>query len=380
MTDQISASQLYRALSRGEVPEILDLRNSEDASAAPVEGPRPVRVNNIALWHVLDDPAGRAAQIADGAVAVCAHGNGAEMIAEELAAVGRRVIPLTGGMLAWSQLLVPHPLPLGDGPLRAWQVLRPAKGCLSYVIGVPGQHCLVVDPARHTEVYRELAEANRMRITHVVDTHLHADHISGGPLLATQEGAVYGLPVDDAPDVAWPVQPLRDGERIRLGEKEHVEIMGLHLPGHTPGTTAVVVPDVLVAAGDTVFVRGVGRPDLTGQAAQLARALYDSVRTRLASMAPQTWLLPAHWSSADEIGADGTVRATIGDVLSGDLLAGLDPDAFVAEVLRSLPAAPSSYERIRAVNTGAPAGDEERLTLEVGRNQCAAAGTTARPA
>lgn len=379
MPQTLTAGELYQAMSDGTVPQILDLRNAADAAAAPLEGPRPVPIANIALWHVLDNPAGCAARVADGAVAVCAHGNGAEMIAEELAAVGRRVVPLAGGMLAWSQLLVPRPLPLDAGPVRAWQFLRPAKGCLSYVIGVPGDSCLVIDPARHVQPYLTLVEQHKMRITHVIDTHLHADHISGGPALAARIGAAYSVPAGDAADVPWPVQALVDGQHIRLSDSAHADVVGVHLPGHTPGTTAVLVPDVLLAGGDTVFVRGVGRPDLTGSADELARALFDSVRRRMSALGAGTWLLPAHWADAEEIGADGTVRTTLGEVLAGDLLAGLDVDAFVAEVLRSLPAAPESYDRIRAINLGEPATEDEQLLLEVGRNQCAAAGTTARP-
>lgn len=379
MSGQISASELYAGMAAGTVPEILDLRNEDEVAAAPLDGPGAVPIRQLALWHVLDDLDGQAAATGQGAVVVCAHGNGSAMIVEEFADRGRAVRSLAGGMVAWSELVVCRPLPLplapAAGPLRAWQFLRPAKGCLSYLVGVPGEGCLVIDPGRHLDPYLQLCESQRMRVLHVVDTHLHADHISGGPRLAQAVGARYSLPEQDADHLPWPSQPLRDGQRISLGSQAEAEVMGLHLPGHTPGTTAVLVRDVLVAAGDTVFVRGVGRPDLTGRAEELAQALYVSVRDRLATLAPGTALLPAHWSSWPELGADGTVRATVGEVLERDLLAGLDVEAFVAQVLDSLPSAPASYARIRAINAGALADRAEEDLLEIGRNQGAAAGT-----
>lgn len=372
MAEDISAASLYAAIEQGTVPELLDMRNPEEMAAVPFEGPRDVPIRSAPLWRVLDDLPGFAATCAPGTVLLCAHGNGSALVAEEFEALGTSVRSLAAGMGGWSELLVTRELPLPAGSLQAWQLLRPAKGCLSYLIGVPGQRCLVVDPARQLTPYLDLAAERGMQITHVVDTHLHADHISGGPRLAELTGARYSLPAADAATLPWPTTPLQDGDVISLGEQQDVRIWAVELPGHTPGTTAVVVEDVLVAAGDTLFVRGVGRPDLTGRAEELAQALFSSIHDRLATMNPDAWLLPAHWSNRAELRPDGTVRVPLGEVLAGDLLTTLNADEFIAQVLASLPPAPASYERIRAVNAGAAANPEELDVLEVGRNQCAA--------
>ena len=245
--------------------EIADLRNPEEATAQPLAMPRWVPVRQAALWQVLDDPAGLASQIPTAAVLVCAHGdNGSAMVADELAEHGLTVLSLTGGMQAWSELCVPRELALSDTAVRTWQFLRLAKGCLSYLIGVPGQGCIVIDPARSISPYLELAAGHDMTVLHWVDTQLHADHISGGPALVSQAGATYSLPEEDSGAVPWPITPLSDGQRLHLGTGATAGVMALHLPGHTPGTTAVSIRDVLVAVGDAVFVRGVGRPDLAG--------------------------------------------------------------------------------------------------------------------
>jgi glyoxylase-like metal-dependent hydrolase (beta-lactamase superfamily II) len=308
-------------------------------------------------------------------VAVCAQGHGAQMVADLLAEEGRRLCVLAGGMAAWNTLLVPEPLTLPGGtPLRAWQLLRPAKGCLSYVVGVPGAGAVVIDPARYPEPYQQVVAAADMVIVAVVDTHLHADHVSGGALLGAAAGAPYLLPSGERPERADEAGGAGRDEpaTLELSADHHIQLLRLHLPGHTPGTTAFAVPGVLLAAGDTIFRGGVGRPDLTGEADELARQLYDSIHDRLAGMPPETLLLPAHWSSPAEIDSCGTVTARLGDALGADTLAGLGLEAFVDAVKASLSPAPESYDRIRAVNAGDPADPEELDLLEIGRNQCAA--------
>jgi glyoxylase-like metal-dependent hydrolase (beta-lactamase superfamily II)/rhodanese-related sulfurtransferase len=389
--DVLDAGSVWAGMIEGAIPAVVDLRSPEDRAAAPFEGPRGVEVLAAALWRVLDEPSAWAERIPDDAVLVCAKGHGAEMVAELLGEEGRRVCVLAGGMEGWGSFLAPQRLSLpGDTRLAAWQLLRPAKGCLSYVIGVPGEGAVVVDPARRAEPYLQVAAAAEMRILAVVDTHLHADHVSGGADLGRITGAPYLLPSaelasgekqaegslpQESADPRWPVPVFGVGDEpasIELCADQQIELIRLHLPGHTPGTTALAVPGVLLAAGDTIFRTGVGRPDLTGQARELAAALYDSIHDRLAGMPAETLLLPAHWSRPEEIGADGTVTARLGDVLGSDTLAGMGRDEFVEAVTASLSAAPESYERIRAVNAGAPADPDELDQLELGRNQCAA--------
>ena len=224
-----------------------------------------------------------------------------------------------------------------------------------------------------------MAAAADMVIVAVVDTHLHADHVSGGALLAGAVGAPYLLPSAERSDPAVAAGGRRPDEAasLELGADQHVQLLRLHLPGHTPGTTALAVPGVFLAAGDTIFRGSVGRPDLTGQADELARQLYASIHDRLAGVPLETLLLPAHWSSPAEIDPNGTVTARLGDVLGADTLSGLGLEDFVDAVKASLSPAPAPYDRIRAVNAGAPADAEELDLLEVGRNQCAA--RTGRP-
>lgn len=376
----ITPTELYDALAAGQVPLVLDVRNRDEFAATRIEGRRPVETRNDPVYVVMEDlDAYR--DLPDGTITICGQGNGSLLVSEELAELGVHSRSLEGGMDAWQRLLAAVPLRgLPDGAV-GWQLQRPAKGCLSYVIGVPGQDCLVVDPARDATAYVRLADDHDMRITHVVDTHVHADHVSGGPALAEALGATYHLPPEDSTEaIPWPNVPLRDGDELRLGTdhagRDHVvRALTMHLPGHTPGTTALLVGGLLLV-GDTVFVRGLGRPDLTGQAEELARDLFRSVHERLEPLDRRTLIGPAHWSSPAEFTEDGLVTASLAQVFEATLLNERAIERFVAEIVTTLPSAPDTYDTIRLVNAGQVAAPVDELeVLDVGKNQCAASTT-----
>jgi glyoxylase-like metal-dependent hydrolase (beta-lactamase superfamily II) len=376
MARTITAAELFRELEAGEVSEILDIRNKDEFAASRVEAHRPVPTRNIPVYEVFEDLEAHAAATCPGAVVVCGQGNGSELVAEEFSRCGVETRSLEGGTDAWARLLVPREIPDLPGEVRAWQFQRPAKACLSYLVGVPGASCMVVDPTRHPQPYLDLAAELDMAITHVVDTHVHADHISGGPALAEELGAEYHLPPEDAGGlVPFPNRPLRDGDEIDLGSAV-VRTLTMHLPGHTPGTTALLVSDRLLIVGDTVFVRGLGRPDLTGHAEELARDLFHSVHERLRPLDPATVIAPAHWSSSEEVNDQGLVLTTIEDAFTATLLNEQAMERFVEEIVSSLPHAPEVYDTIRLVNAGRLAPPEDEMdVLDVGRNQCAASTT-----
>lgn len=370
----ISAAELHDEIAQGRIPEILDVRNSAEFAAQKLEARREVPTRHAPVYEVLEEPARFAGDTTEGAVVICAHGNGSAMVVEEFLATGKKTRSLAGGMDAWARLLVPVELDGIPAPVRAWQLQRPAKGCLSYVIGVPGESCIVVDPSRHHASYLDLAQEHAMTVTHVIDTHVHADHISGGPSLAEHLGVDYHLPPEDSAEpIPFPNRPLEDGQELQLGRDSVVRALTMRLPGHTPGTTALLVGEQLMLVGDTIFVRGLGRPDLTGQAEDLARSLFRSVHERLEPLAPTTVIAPAHWSSREEFNEAGAVTTTLRQVFEATLLNEQAIERFVQEIVSTLPDAPSTYDTIRLVNAGQlRPPEDELLVLDVGRNQCAA--------
>ena len=175
-------------------------------------------------------------------------------------------------------------------------------GCAAYLFGCGSlAKCAVVDAHEHdVDTYVSFATSKGMHITHVIDTHVHADHRSGGPALAKKVGAPYCL--HESADVAFPFEPLRDGQELELG---NTRIRVLHTPGHTPESVCLVVSDLrrgtdpwFVLTGDTLFVGAVGRPDLPGRARENASELYDSVHQKLLTLPGELEIFPGHFAGS----------------------------------------------------------------------------------
>jgi hydroxyacylglutathione hydrolase len=229
-------------------------------------------------------------------------------------------------------------------------------GCASYLFGCGSLgKCTVVDPrADDVESYREFAVAKSMQITHVIDTHVHADHRSGGRELAKATGARYCL--HESADVAFPFTPLRDGDEIELG---NTRLTVLHTPGHTHESVCLLVTDLrrgpdpwFVVTGDTLFVGAVGRPDLPGHARENAEALHRSLHERLLTLPDDVEIYPGHFSgSLCGTGLSGKPTSTIAFERRWNPMLSMPRGAFI-DALADVPAKPVAMEAILAFNRG----------------------------
>jgi glyoxylase-like metal-dependent hydrolase (beta-lactamase superfamily II) len=229
-------------------------------------------------------------------------------------------------------------------------------GCAAYLLGCGTLgRCAVVDPrADDVDAYIAFASAKHMQITHVIDTHVHADHRSGGVRLANAAGAAYRL--HESADVVVPFTPMRDGEEVELGNtRVHV----LHTPGHSPESVSLLVTDLkrgtdpwFVLTGDTLFVGAVGRPDLPGRARENAAQLYDSIHAKLLTLPDDLEIYPGHFSgSLCGAGLSGKPSSTIAFERRWNPMLSMDRDAFIA-ALTDVPEKPAEMEEILAANRG----------------------------
>jgi len=208
----------------------------------------------------------------------------------------------------------------------------------------------------------------------VLDTHVHADHVSGGAALASRHGAPYFVTAGGGAEVKHPVSPLADGEVIRLAGGAEVEARAVATPGHTPGSFSVLVNVRYLFSGDTLFVAGVGRPDLGGEVESWSRALHLTLRERIAALPGGVLVLPAHYGSAAEVGAGGVVAAPLKELRRKvpELESG-SVESFVALMRAGARPAPKGYAEMVRVNLGlATADPEQAAEWELGRNECAA--------
>ena len=219
-------------------------------------------------------------------VVLCAKGGSSEMVVEMLGEAGLRARNVSGGMIAYGVYLEPArvPLPAAEAArFSLFQVNRRGKGCLSYVI-VAGDEAVVVDPSRHAAWYEAFAAEQGARIVRVLDTHVHADHVSGGPELARRLGVPYFVCAGTGFRAA-PARDARSSTDSRSGWAASagvaIEVRVIRTPGHTPGSTSFLVDGRYLLTGDTLFVSSVGRPDLGGHVVEWGRDLFFSLRDRL---------------------------------------------------------------------------------------------------
>jgi glyoxylase-like metal-dependent hydrolase (beta-lactamase superfamily II) len=233
-------------------------------------------------------------------------------------------------------------------------------GCAAYLLGCPTYgKCAVVD-AHESDIdaYLAFASSKGMTITHVIDTHVHADHRSGGLALARRAGTVYCL--HESADVAFSFEPLKDGQDIALGNT-HARV--LHTPGHTPESLCLVVTDLrrgtdpwFVLTGDTLFVGAVGRPDLPGHARENAGELHDSIHAKLLTLPGDLEVYPGHFSgSVCGAGMSGKPSSTIAFEKRWNPMLSMSREEFV-NALSDVPPKPEEMAQIIRINQGREAG------------------------
>ncbi|MEQ1592229.1 MAG: MBL fold metallo-hydrolase [Thiobacillaceae bacterium] len=231
---------------------------------------------------------------------------------------------------------------------------------LSYLFGCGSCHVgIAVDPVLGDEDWfiNEAAKQD-VKITHVIDTHVHADHFSGGRTLAEKTGAKYCLHESNSNRVKYPFESLQDGQRIEVG---NVYIDVLHTPGHTPDSICLLVTDKrrtetpwFVLTGDTLFVGSAGRPDLAGAETEMAGQIYDSVHRKLLTLPAEVELYPGHTSgSVCGAGMSGKPTSTIGYEKRWNPMLALDRAGFVAALTETIPPRPAEMDRMVQANLGA---------------------------
>jgi hydroxyacylglutathione hydrolase len=231
---------------------------------------------------------------------------------------------------------------------------------LSYLIGDRSSgRAAVIDPRRDVDVYLELARRHGLTITHAVETHIHADFVSGSRELAARTGTARAhLSAEGGARYGFDHEPLLDGSRVDLGS---VTLTAMHTPGHTPEHLAYLATQKGKPwgffSGDFLFAGSVGRPDLLGadQTPGLARALFRSLRTALPQLPDAVLLYPAH-GAGSPCGANICDRqSTIGqERRHNPALQFTDESTFIRWVLRTAPPMPRYYPRMKRINAQGP--------------------------
>ncbi|MBI4502741.1 MAG: MBL fold metallo-hydrolase [Gemmatimonadetes bacterium] len=362
----MSADQLRAMLERGELVTVVDVRTAQDRAEWFIPGSLHVDVHD-ALWA--NDPRALSDFVLPSPgpiVTVCGQGRTSMLAVQRLRARGFEARSLQGGMRTWSLAWNTAPVPVPGTSAEVIQVRRTGKGCLSYLVGSAGA-AAVIDPSVDPEVYRGLAGERGWSIVAVLDTHVHADHLSRARELAARTGAKLYLP--DQRRVRYPFNPLKDGDTVAVGQSV-IDVW--YTPGHTFESSCFVLDQHAVFTGDTLFLTTVGRPDLAAKAdaetSNRARLLYASLQ-RLRSLRVETIVLPCHTS--EPIPFDGRALArSLGDAWAAVDLLRLTESRFVNAILARIPPPPANHLKIVQLNEdGTSVADP--TDLEAGANRCA---------
>ncbi|CAN7377609.1 MBL fold metallo-hydrolase [Rossellomorea sp. LjRoot5] len=366
----LTAGDLTQKIMNGDRMFILDVRPKDAFDDWKVEG-KNVTIINKPFSELKDNLESVQSILPDNEsiYVICAKGNSSTKIAEMLAGAGmNNIYSVEGGMQAWSEYL--EPVKIGDvagGVL--YQFIRIGKGCLSYAIVSKGEVAFI-DSSRLIEPYKKFIQNHNLTVKAVLDTHLHADHISGGRSLSNEFEAPYYLPPKDAGEVQYTYEEVKDETGIKVGD---TVIEAVYSPGHTIGSTSFIVDRHYLLTGDILFIDSIGRPDLAGKAEDWVGDLRETLYSRYKNLNDDLIVLPAHYMTIDEMNDDGSISHRLSDLYEENHGLNIeDEEEFRKTVTENLPPQPNSYEKIRETNMGKINPDEdEKREMETGPNRCA---------
>lgn len=384
MSQLISAEVLKDKQDTGADFFLLDTRPKEDYEEWHIRGAvnfphsngEDVNADGLEL---LRDELGAGSE--DEIVTVCAKGITSADLAEKLRGEGfEDVKTLQNGMRAWSGVYDRVPIATKNRDLVILQLQRRAKGCLGYLVGSKRSGTAAAfDVSQYTGEFVDAASGLGMKITRVFDTHIHADHISGGRELARELSVPYHLGSEAKErDPGFDFEPAESNEVLRIGG---VEVKAVHTPGHTTEMTSWLVEDEALISGDSLFVDSIGRTELEfeEEAGKGASLQYRSLLQKVLVLPDRVKILPGHFN-VSKAGEDGGVEpgtpifSSIGYLRKNNKALQMSEEEFVEFMHRNLPSKPPNYDEIIGLNLGevGEISEDEAIELELGPNRCAA--------
>ena len=354
----VSNERLWESLKNNEDVFLLDVREPMEFAEFKIPG-----AVNVPLSELFSESSADKIPKDKKIVTICSHGNRSMVATFALAQKGLESTSLEGGMSRWNQVLNANTV-VNEEELIIIQVEKVGKGCLSHIIGSNGE-AIVIDPTYPPSKFLEFAENEGLKITKVIDTHQHADHVSAAKELAKMVNADLYFSAREEYDTEH--KKAHDGELIPVGKKQ-VRIM--HTPGHTAGSMTYVIDEIYAFVGDTLFVESIGRPDLRDKAEEFANELHETLHNKLLNLPPNAKIFPTHHGENIPPTENGVFYTTpqLAKKLS---LLDLSKEDFVTKVVNLATPRPMNYATIIKVNKGTiPITEDQVPDLEMGPNRC----------
>ena len=327
-------------------------------------------------------------------VAFCARGNRSMSAAKMLSKHGYRVKSVEGGLAGWNTVYDVTLVTDNGSPIDIWQIRRISKGCISYLVASPhNKNAIVIDATCDADnAISNIITENRLKLTKVVDTHIHADHLSGSTRLAKKYGSVIYLSSLEDYNTENNIhglnfQLISNGDTIKIDEEFILE--AIHTPGHTNGSISLNLQkkddkfgqeddksiktnqnnNLYIFVGDTIFINGIGRPDLHNNTEEFAHQLFNTYNQKILNLPKNTIVLSAHYSDTFE--HEKPIYETIKSIKKNIDLLSVSEVEFVKFVTENIPPRPMNYEKITLINKQMILCDEiEQKDIESGPNAC----------
>lgn len=364
---QITAKEL--AKNNDESILIVDIRESDKFKDWNIKGSQNINVYKDIWEGNLDTVKQKLGKLPKDKkiVTVCNAGVTSEKASVLLESLGYDTAVLEKGMMGWNTLHQAVDV-INENDLLLKQIIRPGKGCLSYLIGSNSKkECFIVDPSQFAGEYTNLAKKMRFTIKGVIETHVHADHLSGAKKLAGLTKAEYYVSGKDLKAKINFID-LKNKDEIKIGNNA---IKTIETPGHTEGSVCLLINDKALLTGDTLFLEGVGRPDLGRKKEEMengAKKLYSTLN-KIKELNKNLLVLPAHFTNYHKM----PICEKLGFLLENNKPLKMSNETEFAEYISSnLPATPPNYEQIKNINNNLmqiPLQEGEKL--EFGPNRCA---------
>jgi glyoxylase-like metal-dependent hydrolase (beta-lactamase superfamily II) len=376
--EKYKAEDLFEWVTREGVDfTLLDVRNEEEFGRFKVEGPHLSKMINVSYIDCIEKEEESVARVQvpkDETIRiVCAKEGSAKYVGEILVHNGWKDVKfLQGGIKTWGNMLAPKLVASDDG-YQLYQFIRPGKASCSYGL-LYEDEMMVFDPSRNVEFYQNFAQQNGCKIVRTYETHLQADYISGSQQISSDAGAEIIGNQNDFKDATFSYHGAGDQE-IFTFSKGGPEIRAIHMPGHTPGSTAYMIDNKYLATGDMVFILSIGRPDLGGKAEEWSKLLYHTLKTKIAELNDDVLILPGHYMAWREANQDQMFVDTMGSIKSKNAdIYNIDSELdFIQFIKDNIRKQPEVYTDIRKVNAGLlDPDDEDQEIMDLGKNECAA--------
>ncbi len=360
----VTTDELRTMLENKEPVVVLDVRPQEQREEWQI--PSSIYLDahkrlNASDFTVLDE-----IEIPDNTkvITVCAAGRTSQVAANELRKKGIEAYSLKDGMKGWS--LAWNKAHHSYDDFELWQIRRTGKGCLSYIIA-SDKEAIIIDASLPVEVYAQLVIEHKLSIKYIIETHIHADHLSRSKELAEYFNAPLYLPVPNK--VQFDYHPIKSDTVFTVGS---VILRSIPAPGHTLESFSFYIDNKILITGDTLFTNGVGRPDLKSteeESREKAKLLYQSLQNLL-SLPDDVIILPAHTSKPVEFD-NKLVQTTIGEAKKNIAMLKNNEEDFINSLLQKIPATPPNFLSIVEKNIIGNYEGVNPVDLEAGANRCA---------